>query len=60
MSLNKEPRVSIIMPAFNAEKYVEQAIQSILEQTYKNWELLICDDASTDNTYLILIELRKG
>ncbi len=60
MSLNKEPRVSIIMPAFNAEKYVEQAIQSILEQAYKNWELLICDDASTDRTYLILIELRKG
>jgi len=46
--------VSIVMPAYNAEKYIEQAIQCILDQTYTNWELLIADDASTDNTNAII------
>ena len=38
------------MPAFNAEKYVDEAIKSIVEQSYENWELLVCDDASSDGT----------
>lgn len=38
------------MPAFNAEKYIDKALASILNQTYQNWELLISDDASTDRT----------
>ncbi len=38
------------MPAFNAEKYIGQAIESVLRQTYINWELLIIDDGSTDAT----------
>jgi len=42
------------MPAYNAGKYIEQAIQCILNQTYTNWELLITDDASTDNTNEII------
>ena len=46
--------VSVIMPAYNAGKYIEQAIQCILAQTYTNWELLIADDASTDNTNEII------
>ena len=41
------------MPAFNAENYIRESIQSIIDQTYQNWELLICDDASTDATYQI-------
>lgn len=53
------PLVSVIMPAYNAEKYVEEAINSILNQTYKNFELIILDDASTDNTPLILKNLAK-
>lgn len=48
------PLISIIMPAYNAEKYIGKAIQSIIDQTYKNWELIICDDASTDNTKQII------
>ena len=43
--------VSIVMPAYNAEKYIDKCINSIIEQKYKNWELIIIDDYSDDNTY---------
>lgn len=46
----QEPLVSVIMPAYNAEKTIAAAIQSILDQDYKNFELIIVDDASTDET----------
>ena len=45
--------VSIITPAFNSEKYISETINSVLNQTYKNWELLIVDDCSTDKTFEI-------
>ena len=45
--------VSIIMPMHNSEKYLEEAIRSVISQTYENWELLIIDDASTDNSLSI-------
>lgn len=44
------PLVSIIMPAHNAERFIEAAIRSVLAQHYQHWELLVIDDASTDNT----------
>jgi len=46
--------VSIIMPAYNAEKTITSSIQSILNQSYLDWELLICDDCSIDSTYKII------
>ncbi|WKK67356.1 glycosyltransferase family 2 protein [Lutimonas zeaxanthinifaciens] len=46
--------VSVIMPAYNAEKYIEQAINCIIRQSYVNWELIICDDGSIDGTREII------
>lgn len=43
--------VSIMMPAYNAERYIRTSIESALAQTFTNWELLIVDDGSTDRTY---------
>lgn len=45
-----EPLVSIIIPAYNASLYIGDAIRSLQQQTYTNWELLITDDGSTDDT----------
>ena len=45
-----EPLVSVSMPAFNTEKYISEAIESVLSQTYTNFELIIVDDGSTDKT----------
>jgi len=42
--------VSLLMPAYNSELFIAEAIQSILNQTYQNIELIIFDDGSTDNT----------
>lgn len=47
------PLVSIITPTFNHEKYINECILSVKSQTYLNWEMLIVDDGSTDNTYSI-------
>jgi teichuronic acid biosynthesis glycosyltransferase TuaG len=46
--------VSIITPCFNSEKYVSQTIQSVLSQTHQNWEMLLVDDCSNDETFAIL------
>ena len=49
---NQSTKVSIIMPTYNRKDIILRAIDSILSQSYKNWELIICDDGSTDDTYL--------
>ncbi len=46
----ENPLISIVVPVFNAEKYLAETIQTILNQTYKNWELLLVNDYSTDNS----------
>lgn len=48
-----EPFVSIIMPTYNCELYIEAAIRSVVGQTYRNWELIVIDDGSTDSTFTI-------
>lgn len=48
-----QPLVSVVMPAYNAEKTIGESIESVLYQTYQNWELLIIDDCSLDQTYMI-------
>ncbi len=48
------PRVSIIMASYNHEKFVQEAIQSVLDQSFQDFELIIIDDASTDNTVNVI------
>ena len=44
------PRVTVLMPTYNVAPWVEESIHSVLEQTYRDFELLVVDDASTDDT----------
>lgn len=54
-----EPLVSIVTPAYNVEKYIEETIKSVLNQVYKNWEMIIVEDCSKDNTFRLIQNLSK-
>ncbi len=53
---NEQPLVSIITPAYNCDKYVSKTVESVISQTYINWEMIIVDDCSTDQTSKIIKE----
>ncbi len=55
----KKLLVSVIMPAYNAEDYIEEAIRSVMAQTVTDWELFVLDDGSTDHTCAIVEALEK-
>ena len=50
------PKVSVIVPVFNTEKYISECIDSILAQTFPDWELILVDDGSKDNSGIICDE----
>jgi glycosyltransferase involved in cell wall biosynthesis len=50
MNLLKEPLVTVVTPVYNGEKYLEECIESVLKQTYKNWEYIIANNCSTDHS----------
>ena len=56
---NGNPLVSIIIPVFNAEKYLKKCIESVINQTYQNIEVILIDDGSTDNSPLIYREYAR-
>ena len=51
--MNNDPLISIIIPCFNAEKTLEKCLESVVQQSYANLEIIIIDDGSTDETSLI-------
>lgn len=57
MEIERSYLVSVILPAYNAEKTIREAVDSVLSQTYDCFELIIIDDASTDGTKAIIEEL---
>ena len=56
----KHPFFSIVMPSYNAEKYISRAVKSIMEQTFADYELIIVNDGSTDHTLYVAKELKKA
>lgn len=46
----KKPLISIIVPVYNVEDYIEECLESLVKQTYKNLEIILIDDGSTDNS----------
>lgn len=59
MGKNNQPLISVLMTAYNAEAYIDLAIQSILNQTYKNYEFIIIEDCSKDKTWEIIQKYAK-
>lgn len=57
--MKNNPKISVIMPNYNAEKYIQQAIESILNQTFSDFEFIIIDDCSTDKSWEIIQEYAK-
>lgn len=55
----KNPLVSVIVPSYNHSKYIEECVESIVNQTYSNYELIVIDDGSTDNSVEILERLQN-
>lgn len=54
-----EPKISVIMGIYNCADTLSEAIESIIVQTYTNWELIICDDGSVDDTYKVALEYKS-
>ena len=59
MPEGKSRKVTVIMPAFNSETYIERSVKSVLSQTHRNLELIVVDDGSTDRTAQILGRLGR-
>ena len=57
---NEEIKVSVVIPVYNTEKYVREAVESIMNQTLRELEIIIINDGSTDNSLQVVEELQSG
>ena len=55
----KNNLVSIITPSYNSSKFIEECIKSVISQTYKDWEMIIVDDCSTDDSIKVISKYAK-
>ena len=55
-----QPIISVVMPVYNAESYLEEAIESVVSQTFKDFEFIIIDDGSSDNSLEIIKKFSKN
>jgi glycosyltransferase involved in cell wall biosynthesis len=53
-------KVSVIIPVYNCEKYIEESLSSLFRQNYKDFEIIIVNDGSTDNTFQIVLNALKS
>src|SRR4030095_2481272 len=60
MSTRSQPKISVCLPVFNGERFLRAAIESVLNQTYDNYELLISDDCSEDGSFELLSEFSRA
>ena len=58
--MRRNPKVSIIIPLYNKEKFISQTLNSILSQTFQDWDCFISDDKSTDNSVEIVKKFIEG
>lgn len=58
--MSKEPLVSVIVPVYNAERFLNRCINSAVNQTYKNLEIILIDDGSTDNSYALCMRFAQN
>ena len=59
MSINEQPLVTVYIPTFNRLELLQRAVESVCNQTYKNLEIIVVDDCSTDGTQKYLVQLSK-
>ncbi|TKZ29207.1 glycosyltransferase family 2 protein, partial [Brachyspira catarrhinii] len=57
--MNNNMKISVIVPSYNSERYISRCLNSLINQTYKNLEIIIIDDYSTDNSCKIIEEFQK-
>ncbi len=55
----QEPAISVLMGIYNCSNTLEEAVECVIKQTFTDWELIMCDDCSSDNTYEIACEIAK-
>ena len=60
MQMNDVPLISVVVPVYNSEKTIERCLDSIIQQTYRNLEIIIIDDGSCDSSSIICDEKASG